>query len=61
MGTWVTKGSDPREDVQLMNMMRKVALALGAAVLGVGAIGIAAPAQAMDTNWPCNGCMTGHH
>ncbi|WP_331527858.1 hypothetical protein [Nocardioides sp.] len=42
-------------------MMRKVALALGAAVLGVGAIGIAAPAQAMDTNWPCQGCfMAGH-
>lgn len=45
-----------------MNRMRKVALALAAAVFSVGAIGIAAPAQALDTNWPCQGCFqSGHH
>ena len=43
--------------MQLMKMMRKVALTLAAAVLGVGVIGITAPAQAMDTNWPCQGCL----
>ena len=40
-----------------MKMMRKVALTLVVAVLGVGAIGITAPAQAYDTNWPCQGCL----
>jgi hypothetical protein len=40
-----------------MNMMRKVALTLAAAVLGVGALGITAPAHALDTNWPCAGCL----
>jgi len=39
-----------------MKMMRKVALTLATAVLGVGAIGITVPAHAMDTNWPCSGC-----
>jgi hypothetical protein len=39
-----------------MNMMRKAALTLAAAVLGVGAIGITAPAHA-DTNWPCSACF----
>ena len=57
MGTWVNTRPNPREDVQLMKMMRKVALTLAAAVLGVGVIGITAPAQAMDTNWPCQGCL----
>jgi hypothetical protein len=40
-----------------MNTMRKLALTLAAAVLGVGALGITAPAQALDTNWPCSGCL----
>ena len=39
-----------------MKTMRKEALTLAAAVLGVGAIGISAPAHAYDTNWPCAGC-----
>jgi hypothetical protein len=39
-----------------MNTMRKLALTLAAAVLGVGALGITAPAHALDTNWPCSGC-----
>jgi hypothetical protein len=39
-----------------MNRMRKVALALAAAVLGVGAAGVSAPAHAYDTNWPCAHC-----
>jgi len=50
-----------REDVQLMNMMRKVALAVAAAVVGVGMIGISAPAHAYDTNWPCAGCARAGH
>jgi hypothetical protein len=40
-----------------MKMMRKAALTLAAATLGVGAIGISAPAHA-DTNWPCPLCVT---
>jgi hypothetical protein len=48
----------PREDVQFMNTMRKAALTLAATVLGVGALGISAPAHA-DTNWPCAACFTG--
>jgi hypothetical protein len=45
-----------------MNMMRKVALALAAAVLGVGTVGITAPAHAYsDTNWPCAGCAKAGH
>jgi hypothetical protein len=39
-----------------MNTMRKVALAFAAAMLGVGALGITAPAHA-DSNWPCPGCL----
>ena len=53
--------AQPREDVRHMNMMRKAALTLAAAILGVGAIGISVPAQAMDTNWPCAGCLTTGH
>ena len=33
-----------------MNMMRKAALALATAVLGVGTVGIFGPAHAYDTN-----------
>jgi hypothetical protein len=44
-----------------MNMMRKVALAVAAAVVGVGMIGISAPAHAYDTNWPCAGCARAGH
>jgi hypothetical protein len=40
-----------------MNTMRKAALTLAAAILGVAAIGFTAPAHAYnDTNWPCAGC-----
>lgn len=39
-----------------MNALRKVAVSLAAAVLGVGLLGITAPAHALDTNWPCSGC-----
>jgi hypothetical protein len=39
-----------------MKTMRKVALTLATAVLGVGALGITAPAHAIDSNWPCAGC-----
>jgi hypothetical protein len=41
-----------------MNMMRKATLTLAAMVLGVGALGISAPAHA-DTNWPCSACFGG--
>jgi hypothetical protein len=60
---WVQGATKPllREDVQLMNRMRKAALTLAAALLSVVALGITAPAHAMDTNWPCPGCvMAGH-
>ncbi|MBO0844389.1 MAG: hypothetical protein J2P22_03105 [Nocardioides sp.] len=39
-----------------MNTMRKVGLALVSALLGVGLLGLSAPAHAIDTNWPCAGC-----
>ncbi len=42
-----------------MKTMRKVALTLATAVLSVGALGITAPAHAIDTNWPCAGCAEG--
>jgi hypothetical protein len=45
----------PGEDVQLMKMMRRLALALAVAVLGAGTIGVSAPAHAYDTNWPGTG------
>jgi hypothetical protein len=42
-----------------MKTMRKVALTLVTAVLSVGALAITtAPAHALDTNWPCGGCVT---
>jgi len=44
-----------------MNTMRKVGLALVTAVLGVGVLGLSAPAHAMDTNWPCAGCAKAPH
>jgi hypothetical protein len=45
-----------------MNTMRKVGLALVTAVLGVGLLGISAPANAyVDTNWPCAGCVKAPH
>jgi hypothetical protein len=40
-----------------MKTMRKVALTLAAALLSVGALGITAPAHALDSNWPCAGCL----
>ncbi len=40
-----------------MKTMRKVALTLATAVLGVGVVGITVPAHALDTNWPCAGCV----
>lgn len=39
-----------------MKTMRKVTLTLAAAALSVGALSVMAPAHAMDTNWPCQGC-----
>jgi hypothetical protein len=53
----VIRDSQPREDVRFMKTMRNVALTLATAVLGVGALGITAPAHALDTNWPCAGCV----
>ena len=45
-----------------MNTMRKVGLALVTAVLGVGVLGLSAPAHAQqDTNWPCAGCVKAPH
>jgi hypothetical protein len=44
-----------------MNTMRKVGLALVTAVLGVGVLGISAPAHAYDTNWPCAACAKAPH
>jgi hypothetical protein len=38
-----------------MSKTRKAAVAL-AALVSFGALGIAAPAHAYDTNWPCAGC-----
>jgi hypothetical protein len=40
-----------------MKTMRKVALTLATAVFGVGALGLTAPAHAIDSNWPCAGCV----
>jgi hypothetical protein len=40
-----------------MKTMRKVAVTLASAVLGLGVLGISAPAHAYDTNWPCSGCL----
>ena len=57
MGTWETRRLYPGRMCKLMNMMRKAALTLAAAVLGVGAVGISVPAHALDTNWPCAGCL----
>jgi hypothetical protein len=51
----------PGEDVQLMKMMRRLALALAVAVLGAGTIGVSAPAHAYDTNWPCADCAKAGH
>jgi hypothetical protein len=47
--------------IYFMNMMRKAALTLAAAILGVGAVGITAPAHAYDTNWPCAACAKAGH
>jgi len=60
---WVLGDPKPyREDVELMNTMRKVGLALVTAVLGVGLLGVSAPAHAyVDTNWPCAGCAKAPH
>jgi hypothetical protein len=44
-----------------MKLMRKAGLALVAALLSVGALGMMAPAHAYDTNWPCDACLTVHH
>ena len=45
-----------------MDTMRKLGLALVTAVLGVGALGLTAPAHAVqDTNWPCAGCIRAPH
>lgn len=38
-----------------MNFTRKICLTVCAAILGVGAAGFAAPAQAMDSSWGCGG------
>jgi hypothetical protein len=42
-----------------MNTMRKAALTLAAAVISIGLLGVMAPANALDTNWPCMGCAKG--
>jgi hypothetical protein len=44
-------GTDVRK-----NNMRKVGLAVVAAVLSIGAVGITAPAHA-DTTWGCKTCL----
>ncbi|MGC4113001.1 MAG: hypothetical protein QM747_21800 [Nocardioides sp.] len=44
-----------------MNTVRKIALTLAAAMLGVGLLAVSAPAQALDTNWPCAGCLQAPH
>ena len=56
MGTDVVKPT-PGRMCSLMNLMRKAGLALVTAMLGVGALGITAPAHAYDTQWPCSGCL----
>ena len=61
MGAIWPRGLSPGEDVQLMKMMRKVALAFAAAVLGAAAVGISAPAHAQDTNWPHASQSTAAH
>jgi hypothetical protein len=39
-----------------MKTARKIGIAAATAVLSLGILGIAAPAHAYDTNWPCGGC-----
>jgi hypothetical protein len=39
-----------------MNNMRKLGLAVVAALLSIGAVGISAPAHA-DTTWGCKTCL----
>jgi hypothetical protein len=44
-----------------MKLFRKAGLALGAALLSVGAAGLVTPAHAVqDTNWPCAACLMAH-
>ena len=43
-----------------MTNLRKVGLALITALLGVGALGVTAPAHALDTGWGCPACKTSH-
>lgn len=45
-----------------MKTMRRFAMALAVTILGVGTLGMTAPAHA-DTNWPCGGCLKAstHH
>ena len=38
-----------------MRIVRKVAVVLATAGLSLGLVGIAAPAQAIDTSWGCGG------
>ena len=40
-----------------MKLFRRAGLALVAAVLSTGAVGLTAPAHA-DTQWPCGGCLS---
>jgi hypothetical protein len=39
-----------------MNTMRKIGLAVVTALVGLGALGLTAPAHAVDTTWGCGGC-----
>ena len=39
--------------------LRKIGMVIASAVLGIGVVGITAPAHA-DTTWGCPGCMRAH-
>ena len=43
-----------------MNNLRKVGLAVITAMLSIGALGITAPAHAVDTSWGCPTCRSSH-
>lgn len=38
-----------------MKIVRKASLVIAAAAVGVGFLGMSAPAQAMDSSWGCGG------
>jgi hypothetical protein len=44
-----------------MSNIRKLGLVVVTALMSLGALGIAAPAHALDTGWGCPACKTSTH